>query len=58
MKVARKTGSLGAELASNLGRMVRQTGLSTTKPVFACAPGGEGRACRRLAASCARRRPY
>lgn len=35
MKVARKTGSLGAELASNLGRLVHQAGLSTTKPVFA-----------------------
>lgn len=35
VKAARKTGSLGVELASNLGRIVRQAGLSTAEPVLA-----------------------
>jgi hypothetical protein len=35
VKVARKTGRLGAELAGNLGRMVRQAGLSAAEPVLA-----------------------
>src|SRR5262245_37180877 len=35
VKVARKTGSLGAEFAGSLGRMVRQAGLSTAEPVLA-----------------------
>ena len=39
VKVARKTGSLGAELAGNLGRMVRQTGLS--EPAVATRIGRE-----------------
>ncbi len=35
VKVARKTGSLGAELAGNIGRMVRQAGFSGASPVLA-----------------------
>jgi len=35
VKVARKTGSLGAELAANIGRMVRQAGFSGASPVLA-----------------------
>ena len=35
VKVARKTGSLGAELAGNIGRMVRQAGFSSASPVLA-----------------------
>ena len=34
VKVARKTGSLGAELAGNIGRMVRQAGFSGASPVL------------------------
>jgi hypothetical protein len=39
VKVARKTGSLGAELAGSLGRMVRQAGLS--EPAMAVRAGRE-----------------
>jgi hypothetical protein len=39
MKVARKTGSLGAELAGSLGRMVRKAGLS--EPAAAVRAGRE-----------------
>jgi len=35
VKVARKTGSLGAELAGNIGRMVRQAGFTGASPVLA-----------------------
>ena len=35
VKVARKTGSLGGELAGNIGRMVRQAGFSGASPVLA-----------------------
>jgi hypothetical protein len=35
MKVARKTGSLGSELAGNLVRMVRQASLSSSEPALA-----------------------
>jgi hypothetical protein len=35
VKVARKTGSLGAELAANIGRMVRQAGFSGASPGLA-----------------------
>jgi hypothetical protein len=35
VKAARKTGRLGAEFAGNLGRMVRQAGLSAAEPVLA-----------------------
>jgi hypothetical protein len=34
VKVARKTGSLGGELAGNIGRMVRQAGFSGGSPVL------------------------
>jgi hypothetical protein len=39
MKVARKSGSLGAELAGNLGRMIRKAGLS--EPAIAGRAGRE-----------------
>jgi hypothetical protein len=35
VKVARKTGGLGAELAGNIGRMVRQASFSGANPVLA-----------------------
>jgi hypothetical protein len=39
VKVARKTGSLGAELAANIGRMVRQAGFSGASRVERAAGG-------------------